>query len=272
MGTSACARGTYGTRAAAALAFAFLLLHALAAGPLLAAATPAFVTAVIDGDTVTALTEGGDEVTVRYLGMDTPELHHPSRGREELGREAAALNASLVLGRRVLLEGDAQSVDRYGRRLAWVWVPSDRGTFLANAEIVRRGYAMPFTLSPNVRHTDRIMEAFREARREGRGLWGRASGRVFSARQAWAELPALAGHFLVLELVVAEISESDIRYSLVSPDKRARFVVYKDDAARFADLRLLEGRRVKAAGKLVAGYRGAEMCLADPVQILDIGP
>ena len=249
-----------------ALFFCLLTAQPLAARDI----APALVTDVIDGDTVKVLLESGEGATVRYLGIDTPELHHPSRGQEEFGREARAANAALVMGREILLEKDVQTVDRYGRMLAWVWIREDEGVFLINAELVRLGYAMPFTLAPNVRYTDLIIEAFREARLEKRGFWKPAAKRVFSASQAWAELPTLAGHFITLELLVEEIRESRIRYSLVSPEGLARFVVYKGDAPRFKDLELLKGRRVKAVGKLVAGYQGAEMTLADPVQILEI--
>ncbi len=231
---------------------------------------PAYVTEVIDGDTIAVAFEDGAEAHVRYLGIDTPELHHPARGEEELGKEAAALNASIVLGKTVFLERDVQSVDRYGRTLAWVWINGPREPALVNEKLVRLGYAMPFTLSPNVRHTERIIRAFREARSRNRGFWDRAGRRVFSASQAWSELPSLAGNFLTLELVVDEIKKTEIRYSLVSEDGRARFVVYMGDVPRFSGLELLEGCRIRAVGKLVAGYLGAEMTLADPVQILEI--
>ncbi|MFP4482991.1 MAG: thermonuclease family protein, partial [Thermovirgaceae bacterium] len=186
-------------------------------------------------------------------------------------RRPAAANASFVLGKKVFLEEDIQSLDRYGRHLAWVWTDSPRGPVLVNEELVKLGYAMPFTLPPNVRHTDRIIGAFREACTHGRGFWDRAGNRVFSAAQAWAELPLLAGKFLILEMVVDDIMKTDIRYSLVAPGGRARFVVYRGDVSRFGNLDSLRGRSVKAVGKLVSGYLGAEMTLADPVQILKIG-
>ncbi len=42
------------------------------------------VTMVIDGDTI--LLENGE--SIRYLGIDAPETHHPSRGLECFGPEA----------------------------------------------------------------------------------------------------------------------------------------------------------------------------------------
>jgi len=256
---------------AAGCIFFLLCLFVVAVHPALSGTLPrAYVTEVIDGDTIAVTFEDGAEAHVRYLGIDTPELHHPARGEEELGKEAAALNASIVLGKTVFLERDVQSVDRYGRTLAWVWINGPRGPVLVNEKLVQLGYAMPFTLSPNVRHTEGIIRAFREARSRNRGFWDRAGRRVFSASQAWAELPLLAGKFVTLELVVGEIKKTEIRYSLVSEDRRARFVVYMGDVPRFSGLELREGCRIRAVGKLVAGYLGAEMTLADPVQILEI--
>jgi micrococcal nuclease len=256
---------------AAGCILCLLCLFVAGVHPVLSGTIPrAYVTEVIDGDTIAVTFGDGAEAHVRYLGIDTPELHHPTRGEEELGKEAAALNASIVLGKTVFLERDVQSVDRYGRTLAWVWIDGPGEPVLVNEMLVQAGYAMPFTLAPNVRHTDRIITAFREARFQGRGIWSRTPERVFTASQAWAELPSLAGNFLTLELVVDEIKKTDIRYSLISDDGRARFVVYKGDIPRFSDLELLKGCRIRAVGKLVAGYLGAEMTLADPVQMLKI--
>ncbi len=37
----------------------------------------------------------GDRVTVRYVGVDTPEIHHPMKGVEPYGMEAAEANRKL---------------------------------------------------------------------------------------------------------------------------------------------------------------------------------
>jgi micrococcal nuclease len=71
----------------------------------------------------------------------------------------------------VRLVRDAEARDRYGRLLAYVYRASD-GLFV-NEELVRRGYARPLTIPPNVAHEHEIARLASAARRAGRGLWSR---------------------------------------------------------------------------------------------------
>jgi len=41
------------------------------------------VVRVIDGDTIQVCCVFGDRVTVRYVGVDTPEIHHPMHGNSD---------------------------------------------------------------------------------------------------------------------------------------------------------------------------------------------
>jgi endonuclease YncB( thermonuclease family) len=76
---------------------------------------------VIDGDTINVVVSDRME-KVRYIGVDSPELHHPTKGAEPGGREATEANRQLVAGEQVRLELDVQERDRYGRLLAYVYV------------------------------------------------------------------------------------------------------------------------------------------------------
>lgn len=139
--------------------------------PLPVAKGDAEVVRTVDGDTIYVRLAGGVE-KVRYIGIDTPELHHPTRGEEPGGREATAVNRRLLADRPVRLETDVQLRDRYGRLLAYVWTRrSDGGEVMVNAELVRLGYAAVMTVPPNVRHAALFRRLAAEAREEHRGLW-----------------------------------------------------------------------------------------------------
>jgi len=138
-----------------ALLFVFLLAPLHARGD----ALEALVTRVVDGDTIVVTVGAGSE-RVRYIGVNAPELHHPRRGEEPGGREAAAVNRALVQGKHVRLEMDVRTRDRYGRLLAYVWV----GDVMVNAELVRLGHAQVMTVPPNVRHQELFLKLQREAR------------------------------------------------------------------------------------------------------------
>jgi micrococcal nuclease len=136
---------------------------------------------VIDGDTIKMNIQGKPE-SVRLIGIDTPEskanakaMRDSNRSGQDMaaivsqGKEAAAYTRSRVKkGDTVRIETDVQQRDKYRRILAYVWL-SD-GTML-NEAIVRAGYAQPATFPPNVRYQDLFLEAARDARRNGRGLW-----------------------------------------------------------------------------------------------------
>ena len=124
------------------------------------------VVRVVDGDTIHV--QLADRVEkVRYIGVDSPEIHHPVKGEEPGGREAATVNRGLVEGRRVRLELDVRTRDRWGRLLAYVWV----GDTMINAELIRLGYAHVMTVPPNVRYQELFVKLQREAREAERGLW-----------------------------------------------------------------------------------------------------
>ncbi len=104
---------------------------------------------------------------MRYIGVNTPEVHHPTKGEQPGGREATEVNRSLVQGQTVRLELDVQERDRYGRLLTYVYVRD----MMVNTELARRGYAQVMTVPPNIRYQERFLALQREAREQKRGLW-----------------------------------------------------------------------------------------------------
>jgi len=125
------------------------------------------VTRVVDGDTLIVQGVG----RVRLIGVDTPETVDPRRPVQFFGKEASAFTHRMAQGKVVSLEFDVERTDRFGRTLAYVYLPD--GTFL-NAEIVKQGYGHAYTQFPF-----KCLEQFREyegeAREASRGLWATES-------------------------------------------------------------------------------------------------
>ncbi len=228
------------------------------------------MTEVFDGDTIEVSLPGGKLETVRYIGIDTPETHHPRKKVEELGREAWKANRDLVLHEWVRLETDIETRDRYGRLLAYVWFKEGEDAAMVNEVMVRKGYAMPFTFPPNTRYTDLFRKAFSKAREEGQGLWEIASRRIYSPAQVWADLPYLVGSFVTLAFTVEKISESNRRFSLHPTEGNTSLVIYKSDSRLFDSIESFKGKTMEMVGKIISGFNGAEVVLADPVQIISI--
>lgn len=125
----------------------------------------AAVARVIDGDTIKLI--NGERV--RYIGIDTPELHHPKKPVEYMAEEAKEFNEKLVGGEVVRLEFDVERRDKYGRLLAYVYA----GDTFVNARLLEEGYAQTLTIPPNVKYADEFLRLQRKAREENKGLWAK---------------------------------------------------------------------------------------------------
>jgi micrococcal nuclease len=150
------------------------------------------VVKVLDGDTIQVQKREGQIVTVRLIGVDTPETVHPQKPAERFGREASSFTMKLLLASAVRLEYDpdpTQRVDKYGRTLAYVFRDSD-GLFV-NREIIAQGYGHAYTLYP-FKYLEGFRAAENEAREGGLGLWAgeSESAAVPTARVAPAAVRA----------------------------------------------------------------------------------
>ncbi len=124
-----------------------------------------YVRWVIDGDTI--VLENGQKV--RYAGINAPEIPHEDEPGEPFGREALKRNIRLVKGKRVLLEIAEEPRDRFGRILAYVFLPD--GTFVQEV-LVEEGLAFVCYMPPNLKYYERLLGAQRRAIRYHVGLWG----------------------------------------------------------------------------------------------------
>ena len=120
---------------------------------------------VIDGDTFILKSNQ----RVRMIGIDTPEISHGRYGGEDehFGREAKDYLAALIEKKDVRLEDGDESFDRYGRRLAYVYLAD--GTFV-NRKMIEEGYGETFRQFP-FRFKNEFLQLESEARAAKRGLW-----------------------------------------------------------------------------------------------------
>ncbi|NPA51408.1 MAG: thermonuclease [Aquificae bacterium] len=151
-----------------------------------------YVVKVIDGDTIEVKipkttfnhrkTLKNLRYTVRLIGIDTPEKTLNKRAKIQAKRGDKDLKTITLLGKlayeftkklipkgsTVYLEFDVQPQDRYGRLLAYIWLPDGR---MLNREIICNGYAYLLTKPPNLKYADEFRKCFRYAQKHKLGLW-----------------------------------------------------------------------------------------------------
>lgn len=119
------------------------------------------VSTVIDGDTVRL--EDGQKV--RLLGINTPEMGQPHY------EEAKNRLKELIEGKTVILEKDVEDKDMYGRLLRYIYCDD----LFVNFEMIREGYAHVYIIFPNTRYSIEFEKAEKEAKKNGIGIWQKAS-------------------------------------------------------------------------------------------------
>lgn len=96
------------------------------------------------------------------IGIDAPEPNQSPGGVQS--REAVK---TLVGENNVRSETDLTKRDQCNRLLAYVHIED----FFVNAELIRQGQAVLYTVPPNIAHVEKYQQAQTEAREAGRGVW-----------------------------------------------------------------------------------------------------
>lgn len=130
---------------------------------------PYDVIRVVDGDTAIVSIDGED-VRVRFIGVDTPESVNPDESKNTPeGKEASDFTKELLTGKTVYLEYDAQITDDYGRTLAYVYL--DDGTTMVQTKLLEEGLATTMTIQPNSKYASSFHSTMVNARENNAGLW-----------------------------------------------------------------------------------------------------
>lgn len=118
---------------------------------------------IIDGNTIQL--ESGE--TVRYIGVDPPDLNRKEGGAEFYARQTVGYNKKLVFMKKIRLEFDTKKKDDNGHILAYVFV---KKTFV-NADLIRNGYARANVTAPNVKYKQALLDAEKKAIADDKGIW-----------------------------------------------------------------------------------------------------
>jgi micrococcal nuclease len=129
---------------------------------------PVKLVQTVDGDTIRIL-YNGQEKTVRYLLIDTPETKHPQLGVQPFGKEANNRNKQLVNSGKLEIEFDiGDRYDKYGRLLAYVYVNGKS----VQEQLVKEGLArVAYVYPPNTRYLDSYKNAEADAKKKQLGIW-----------------------------------------------------------------------------------------------------
>lgn len=111
--------------------------------------TAKFVKAV-DGDTA-KLSVKGRTYTFRFLAIDTPETVKPNTPVAFMGKRASDYTKSeLKKAKKIQIQYDGNKTDKYGRKLAWIWVDGK----LLQDKLVRKGYARVYYIYGKYKYTN----------------------------------------------------------------------------------------------------------------------
>lgn len=140
-----------------------------------ATTTPGYysVVRVVDGDTI-IVWKDGEDITVRLIGMDTPEVVDPRKPVECYGPEASAEGKHVLTGQDVRLVADPKTdaYDKYGRMLAYVYLPN--GLFY-NEFMIAEGFAHEYTYKKAYEFQKGFRAAQAAAKAAQKGFWSPAT-------------------------------------------------------------------------------------------------
>ena len=223
--------------------------------------TRATVIYVYDGDTVKVRLESGEEKRVRLIGVDTPEYDDP----KEEGRLQAFLAkrfATVRLSRKdVRLTFDRETVDAFGRMLAYVWV--DELTMF-NEILIREGFGRAYLKFPfDEALKKRFAELEAEARKEGRGIWHKGP---LPETQATAVESSL-GSVVAVRFICSRTFEHRRFKVLVPSEGRFEILIPESALALLPGQLDYAGRTLLVTG-LVEDYQGqSQILIGVPLQL-----
>ena len=123
----------------------------------------------IDGDTARFI-YNNEEIKVRFIGIDTPELAHEDNEEESYAKEASEYTCNKLKNANIIeIEFDPNSdkQDKYERYLAWIFIDDD----LLQELLVKNGYAKVKYVYDKYQYLDKLYTSEKYAKEKKLGIW-----------------------------------------------------------------------------------------------------
>lgn len=123
----------------------------------------------VDGDTA-RFKLNGEEIKVRFLAINAPEIAHDNQEAEPYGNVASEYTCTVLSNaKEITLEYDSKSdkMDKYGRILAYVYADNK----LLQKSLVEKGYAKVDYLYSDYKYAKELLEIESIAKENKIGIW-----------------------------------------------------------------------------------------------------
>lgn len=156
---------------------------------------------IVDGDTA-KFKMNEDQITVRFLGINTKETVDPEIGEEAWGKEGSEFTKEKLEGaNKIELEFDnkADKKDKYDRYLAWVWIDD---VLLQNL-LVEKGLAETYMLQNDYKYAGMLQESEEVAKNNKLGIWSDETSDVQNNESS------------IIENNETSIEDNDVKYIFI---------------------------------------------------------
>ena len=126
----------------------------------------------VDGDTA-KLSVKGKIYTFHFLVIDTPEIVKLNTPPAFMGKKASNYTKSeLAKAKKIQIQYDGNRTDKYGRKLAWIFVDGQ----LLQDKLVKKGYARVYYIYGKYKYTNKLRASEKVAKRKKLGVWKNYKG------------------------------------------------------------------------------------------------
>lgn len=222
-----------------------------------------YIERIIDGDTVK--TAAGD--SIRFLGVDTPEIDWENNESEFYAQKARDFTAANLKDKNVTLKYDTEREDDYGRILAYVF--KDGQNF--NQKLLQKGYASLMIVDPNNKYEAEFKKAAAEARKARRGIWSQ----ILEAEKelpviSYREAPNYLNQRVIVEGKIVNTAATDsINYLNFSDayQQTLSLIIFNSSLNKFdyQPAEYIKNKEIKAIGKIEL-YKGSPQIIVDDPQ------